>query len=289
MAEVAIENRVYRYEAKPQPTANEPGKIVEAFGLGKCPKLAEQVRSDSLLVRVNTLRVLCEEFKNPTIIAGSVKAGLMSTLPKMALDSDIDTRKFSSKAMVAAARDYNGRTALLKARAPETMFKALDDSSVDVRRNIYEALANASTTGPGTRALVDAGYPARLVDKAVNETEELQPLALRVLCNVTKHRGGLEAALAASLVENLIGLLTEGRPVEVQREASVTLAIACFDDMAKIIAIQNNGVSMLAELVSKAETDVRSAAMGALMMITTVDAGESTSTSPRRTAALTNR
>lgn len=43
MAEVAIENRVYRYEAKPQPTANEPGKVVEAFGLGKCPKLAEQV------------------------------------------------------------------------------------------------------------------------------------------------------------------------------------------------------------------------------------------------------
>lgn len=43
MAEVAIENRVYRYEAKPQPTAHEPGKIVEAFGLGKCPKLAEQV------------------------------------------------------------------------------------------------------------------------------------------------------------------------------------------------------------------------------------------------------
>lgn len=37
---------------------------------------------------------------------------------------------------------------------------------------------------------------------------------------------------------------------------------------------QNNGVSMLAELVAKAETGVRSAAMGALMMITTVDAGE---------------
>lgn len=43
MAEVAIEDRVFRYETKPQPTANAPGKIVEAFGLGKCPKLAEQV------------------------------------------------------------------------------------------------------------------------------------------------------------------------------------------------------------------------------------------------------
>ncbi|CAM9585404.1 unnamed protein product, partial [Hapterophycus canaliculatus] len=152
MAEVAIEGRVYRYEAKPQPTANAPGKIVEAFGLGKCPKLAEQVRSDSLLVRVNTLRVLCEEFKNPTTIAGSVKAGLMSNLPKMVLDPDLDTRTFSSKAMVAAAKDYNGRTALLEARAPETVLSALDDDSVDVRRNIYETLANTSTTGPGERS-----------------------------------------------------------------------------------------------------------------------------------------
>eukprot|EP00752_Nemacystus_decipiens_P009611 g8588.t1 len=233
-----------------------------------------QVRSDSLLVRVNTLRVLCEEFKNPTIIAGSVKAGLMSTLPKMVLDADLDTRKFSSKAMVAAARDYNGRTALLKAKAPETVFTALDDDSVHVRRNIYETLANASTTGPGARALVDAGYPAKLVDKAVHETEELQPLALKVLCKVTTNREGLDAALAASLVENLIGLLMEGRPAEVQREASLTLAISCFDDMAKIVAIQNNGVSMLAELVAGAATEVRSAAMGALMMITTVDAGK---------------
>lgn len=53
-----------------------------------------------------------------------------------------------------------------------------------------------------------------------------------------KDRGGLEAALSASLVETLIGLLGKGKPPEVQREASVTLALACFDDMAKIIAIQ---------------------------------------------------
>lgn len=64
-----------------------------------------------------------------------------------------------------------------------------------------------------------------------------------MLCNVIKHRGGLEAALAASLVENLIGLLDDGRPAEVQRKASKTLAIACFDDMAKIIAIQVQGAT----------------------------------------------
>lgn len=37
----------------------------------------KQVRSKNLEVRVNTLRALCDEFKNPATIAGSVKAGLM--------------------------------------------------------------------------------------------------------------------------------------------------------------------------------------------------------------------
>lgn len=40
-----------------------------------------------------------------------------STLPGMALDGNLDTKKYASKAMIAAARDYNGRTALLKVSA----------------------------------------------------------------------------------------------------------------------------------------------------------------------------
>lgn len=43
MAKVVVQDRVYMHEAKQQPTDNPPGKIVEAFGLGKCPKLAAQV------------------------------------------------------------------------------------------------------------------------------------------------------------------------------------------------------------------------------------------------------
>lgn len=44
----------------------------------------------------------------------------------------------------------------------------------------YIRTPTSDATLAGTRALVDAGYPAKLVDKAVNEAEELQPLALRV-------------------------------------------------------------------------------------------------------------
>lgn len=43
MAEVLIGNRIYRHATKPELAENVPGKVVEAFGLGKCPKLAKQV------------------------------------------------------------------------------------------------------------------------------------------------------------------------------------------------------------------------------------------------------
>lgn len=55
-------------------------------------------------------------------------------------------------------------------------------------------------------------------------------------------------------------------------------AVGCkLEPFSRYVAVflwQNNGVSMLAELIAGAATEVRSAAMGALMMITTVDAGE---------------
>lgn len=59
-----------------------------------------------------------------------------------------------------------------------------------------------------------------------------------MLRNVIKYQEGLRDALSASLVETLVSLLPEGKPLEVKREASTTLTVACFDDIAKNIAIQ---------------------------------------------------
>lgn len=59
-----------------------------------------------------------------------------------------------------------------------------------------------------------------------------------MLRNVIKYQEGLHDALSASLVETLVSLLSEGKPLGVKREASTTLSVACFDDIAKNIAVQ---------------------------------------------------
>ncbi|CAM9585563.1 unnamed protein product [Discosporangium mesarthrocarpum] len=102
-----------------------------------------------------------------------------------------------------------------------------------------------------------------------------------------KARDGLQAALDSSAVETCINLLSEEGGEDTQREAAITLGLACYDDTAKIIAIQamgsgtkgntiqfNDGVAHLAALLESSTCRVKSAALGALMTITTVDAGK---------------
>ena len=83
-------------------------KIVSAYGLRKCPKLVEQVRSENVDVRVNALAVVCDEFSNPYSIQGCMKAGLAQVLAKMISDPDFLTRERATRALAMAAEDANG-------------------------------------------------------------------------------------------------------------------------------------------------------------------------------------
>lgn len=271
MAQVA--HNIYTHESKENPTEVVITRITEAYGLGKCPKLVEQVKSARLDVRQNALNVLCEEFRNPANIAGCARAGVFQVIPSYALDEDLVTRERSTRALAIAARDYNGRTAMFEVGFASAIKSAVDDQSEDVRANVYEALREASNVPQGQRALVDALYPAKLVLVASTESDWLKPEALGVLYNTMRNETGLQASLEAGAVDMLIELLGSKVPA-VQRGAASTLGFLCFNEMAKILAIQCDGVARLAELLVVGDCDVRAAVLGALMTITTVDAGK---------------
>lgn len=96
------------HENKTMPAPIPYKKIVEAYGLRRCPKLIEQVAGDDLDVRINALAVLCDDFNNPYNISGSAQVGAIKILAAMVSDPDYTTRDRSSKALAIAARDANG-------------------------------------------------------------------------------------------------------------------------------------------------------------------------------------
>lgn len=250
----------------------------------------------------NALRALCEEFRNPASIASCARAGVFSALPAFTLSSSRLTRERASAALALGSRDYNGRSAMLKAGFLTTIMSALDDESVTVRGNVYAALEGTARLPVGTCALVTAGYPAQLVAKARDECDALRPAVLDVLNNIVRSRDGAAAALEARAVDVLVALLSgtaaasvTAAPPDVssaskqQAEAAAAAqqaacTVLCgaanalrelaFSDMGKLMAIECGGVLRLTALLSCNDANVRGAVLGALMAITTVDAGK---------------
>lgn len=263
------------HEAKAQPVARDETVIVSAFGMRKCPKLVEQVQSETLKVRQNALAVLCDEMHDPQAVAGCIEAGVMPLLAQyVPRDADELTRERASKALSFLALDANGRRAMLQDNVVTAIMPALDDRDVMVRRNVYEALVNfSSSLSACAKALVEAEYPHVLVEKAGKEVPEVQSLILQVLYNCIKDDRGLEFALRAGAVHQCIALLASDTTA-VRKEAANTLSSLCFAESAKGDAIEGGAMKPLCALLSDAAWQVRSAAAAAVMAITTTDAGK---------------
>ena len=151
----------------------------------------EQVADENIEVRVNALKVLCDEFQNPYSIFGCAQAGVMAILRDMVTDPDYTTRALASQALALAATDANGISALIQDEAVSGMLDGRDDPSATVRGNIYECLYNMTRTQEGVEACCNAGVTQVFVEKLPNESDLLKPTILKALHNIVASEKGL--------------------------------------------------------------------------------------------------
>lgn len=265
------------------PLEAPPTKIVEAFGLRKCPKLVEQVDSSNIDIRVNALAIICEEFSNPYTIQGCMQAGLARILAKMVADPDYITRVRASKALAMAAQDANGCTAILVEPAILVeILNGIKDPSDEVRGNIYECLYYISQTQAGKEASVVAGIVFNFVDALTRDDLMLKVKILKTLYNIVGYPQGLEEALGAGAIKVCIHLMKEPKNKKdispdfqiLCAEAARTLGILCFDEKGKEEALEGEAIPLLVSLL-KRETPktTKIAATMAIMSITSTVTG----------------
>eukprot|EP01041_Mallomonas_annulata_P003015 gene3015-5909_t len=270
----AVSQASSRHENKPNPAPIPYDKIVEAYGLRKCPKLVEQVADDSIEVRINALCVLCDEFNNPYSIQGCAQAGVIKILASMVSDPDYTTRDKASLALAIAARDSNGLMAILEDEAIPEILQGINDPAPLVRAQVYECLYQATRTLDGVSACVKAGVAKELVKALMDEDDRLKPIMLRTIHNACKVELGLKDALTFDVVRICIQLLEPSQLNDVVVDAARTLGFICFADDAKDTAIAEGAVPALVELLKSRLTTIRSAATLALMAVTSTDEGK---------------
>ena len=240
------------------PVPSAPTKIVEAYGLGKCPKLVEQICAPNLMVRVNALEVLCDEFQNPYSIEGCAREGVITVLAEMIIDPDHITRVRASKALWLAAKDANGLAAILDNHntVVPLLVKGVNDPSEVVRGNVYECILAVTRTSEGLHACVRHGVTTAFVVVLRKEFPELKPVLLKAIHNIAADETGLLEALDGRVIETCINLLQRtygsSRPENediIIGEAARALGYMCYDGRAKKQTLDQGGVEKLIELI----------------------------------------
>lgn len=288
---MATADHFHSFEIKDQPKPVPRTKIVEAYGLRKCPKYVEQIGSNVLEVRQNALKVICDEFQNPYTIDGTARSGIIGLLAKMVIDSDLTTRFKSTEALALAANDAGGVQAILEADAIKDILKGVQDPSEVVRGNVYKCIWNITRLNTGVQASVQNGAVEVFVGKLIDETDSLKPTILRAITRMAGDEHGLVNAIASNAVAYCIKLLNkscahasnEGSvssyssyEEEIIIESSKTLGFLCFDGRAKEAALQNKAIEVLISLLKmkQLESRVKAAITVAIMAVSITDEGK---------------
>jgi hypothetical protein len=287
-----------KFENKGQPAEIPAVKIVEAYGLRKCPKLVHQIAGSDLEVRQNALAVICEEFQNPFSISGCADEGAIKVLAQMVTDPDFTTRVRATKALSLAALDAKGLSAILHDDVIPLVLKGISDSADAVRGNVYQFLQAVSKSPDGVNACVISGVTQALVGALIKETDHsLKPFLLRSIYNLSSSEEGLIGAISSKAVESCIDLLRKtvenakiGKTTKgaiapdyssfepsVVIEAAKTLGFMCFDGRAKIVALNHAAIAQLIGILKLKKhwtSDIRCSITVALMAITITDNGK---------------
>lgn len=271
-------------EIKGFPGESAATKIVEAYGLGKCPKLVGQICDADLNVRVNALEAICDEFKNPYSIDGCVRAGVIGVLAEMISDPDYTTRVRASLALQLAAADSNGFAAILQHQSVvfPKLLDGVSDPSEIVRGNVYSCLLSTTRTDAGVAANVSFGLTNAFVNAIRSDIDELKPIALKAVYNIVSSEDGLLQALDADVVDALISLLDKNKLTQsevskdIVAETARTLGYMCYDGRGKKPALEKGAVERLVDIlkVETLTTKLKVSLTLALMAITITNDGK---------------
>jgi hypothetical protein len=277
---------VSRFEVKPMPELSAATKIVEAYGLGKCPKLVKQICGPNLNVRVNALEVLSNEFQNPYSIEGCAREGVISVLAEMVIDPDFTTRVRATNALFRAAKDANGLASILEHQdnVIPLLVKGVSDPSEVVRGHVYECILSITRTTEGIHACVQHEVTAALVSVLRKEVTALKPALLKSIHNIVSDEAGLKEAIEGRAVEACINLLIRSPEMIHQAEfedatvsdAARTLGYMCYDERAKKEALEQGAVEKLINLLKDKTlpTSTKCSVTIALMAITIASEGK---------------
>ncbi|XP_065198734.1 radial spoke head 14 homolog [Sycon ciliatum] len=153
------------------------------------------------------------------------------------------------------------------------MITKFDDSVSRVRTSAYNTVLNLCSSIPGVQAIIDCSMVPILVTNLAAESEDIQLIILDILHCCSPVNGQL--TLSCGGLQTALSLMGSGSLPALRAKATRTVMELCNSAEGKVKACDEvTLIPRLVELLGDNESDVRTAAAGALMVIVVTTRGK---------------
>lgn len=242
-----------------------------AYGDRALPKLNRELKDKELVVRQRALVALCDVLHNPEHISESIRVGIVVSLRKLLEDRDATVRIKTTEALQVMAGHAIGRDAILEYNVIRPLSKLFDDEEYKARMLSHKAILMASKSPPGPEGVVNAQLIPVLVNKLMDEEDEIKEIILDTLHFCMKINTA--EALKSNAMEIFTHLLHHEN-TNIRSKAARDIMDLSFPLEGKDAACNTSAVPILSQLLADESSSVRSNAAGALMAISITTKGK---------------
>ncbi|RHZ00305.1 hypothetical protein DYB37_010429 [Aphanomyces astaci] len=158
-------------EAKANPHPIVDNAVVEAFGVGKCPRLVRLLSDDDVGVLVHTLKCLTGVLNNPRDVVACLDENhsILDPLSKLLYHGNAEIQQLAAACLHLIASHANGRAALIAKRTMRKIMKAFARTDEVVVQNLLDTALHVSTILAGAQEMTQNSYVPIILDKLKQE------------------------------------------------------------------------------------------------------------------------
>ncbi|KAF0685044.1 Aste57867_23073 [Aphanomyces stellatus] len=258
-------------EAKLNPPAIADNAVVEAFGLGKCPRLVRLLGDESEAVLLHTLTSLAGVLSDPrdVVLCFDEHAHVLEPLAKLVYHANDAIQERTAECLKVISSHANGRAELISSRTMRKILKAFVRTEEQLMVHLFDTALNVGSLLSGAQEMTQNGYVNIVMDKLKHDLSDAVLLRTLRLVKIFVNDGmsGTVLRVVESNGVETVSRCVFSKVKPVQVAALQLIGAMMYLDRGRDHAMAHGVVKKLTKVLMDKEPAVCVASAGALMVL----------------------
>ena len=263
-------------ESKPNPKCIGQNDVVEAFGMGKCPKLVRLLLEQDEQVLLKTLQALTTVLKSPQDAVVCCDNHILDSLCQLLFHDNAEIQLLTALAFEILAEHSHVRAVMIEEGVTRKINKAFAKQDEKILLHLYNAMLKFSSIMGGAQEVSQNGFVQIALDKLKQDTsDEIRIRALQLLKACVND--GISGTVLRTVDLEGVEICTKhiySKNKLVRVAVLQALGAMCFSERGRERVIAIGIIKKICTVLMDKEWTVCCASAGALMVIAIHDEGK---------------